>query len=199
MMTWEIPEEVIERHLEQTERVVWAAQPLQGVRLRPYDVFLIPFSLLWGGFAIFWELMALGILFAHGESEGAPGALRIMFPLFGLPFVLVGLYLIFGRFIVDARRRSRTFYGVTNERVIIVSGLISENVKSINLRTLSDLSMSQKSDGTGTITFGPTHPFASFFGGGSWPGAGAYASPSFELVQDVAHVYEIIREAQKSA
>ena len=159
---------------------------------------MIPFSLLWGGFAIFWELMALGIFFANGESEGPAGAFRIVFPLFGLPFVLIGLYLIFGRFLVDARRRSRTFYGVTGERIVIVSGLFSQGVKSLNLRTLSDLSMNQKKDGTGTITFGPTHPLASFFSGASWPGTSGYASPSFELVQDVAQVYGIIRDAQKS-
>jgi uncharacterized membrane protein YfcA len=150
---------------------------------------------MWGGFAIFWEIMALGIFFGDGEFEG-PSATEIVFPLFGIPFVLVGLYMIFGRFIVDARRRARTFYGVTDERIVIVSGLFSEKVKSLNLQTLSDLSMSQRRDGTGTVTFGATHPFAGFLAGTSWPGAGSYAAPSFELLSDVAEVYKIIRDAQ---
>ncbi len=33
------------------------------------------------------------------------------FALFGLPFVALGLYLIFGRFVVKARRKRQTVYG----------------------------------------------------------------------------------------
>lgn len=197
-MQWQTPEDVVRGHLERGETLLWSGQPAQGIRLRGYDVFMIPLSLLWGGFAIFWEIMALGIFFgAVGQGGGPPLIFGIVFPLFGLPFVLVGLHLIFGRFFVDARQRARTFYGVTDNRIIILSGLFSRKVKSLNLRTLSDLSMSQSASGSGTITFGPAPPLAPFFGGTSWPGAGWYPSPSFDLVPDVAEVYRIIRDAQK--
>jgi len=198
-MEWQAPDEVIRTHLEGGERLLWSGRPVQGVRLRSQDVFLIPFSLLWGGFAIFWEIMALGIFSKTGGGENPPSIIGIVFPLFGLPFVLVGLYLMIGRFFVDARQRARTFYGVTDQRLLIVSGLFSRKVKSLNLRTLSDLSMTQKGDGSGSITFGPTLPFAAFFGGGAWPGAGSYSAPSFDLVPDVAEVYRIIRDAQKQS
>lgn len=196
-MEWETPTDMLGGHLETGERLLWAGQPVRGVKLRGHDVFLIPFSLLWCGFAIFWEIMALSILFVNGEGNAPPLAVKIFFPLFGLLFVLVGLYFVFGRFLVDARQRARTFYGVTPDRIIIVSGLFSREVKSLSLRTLSDLTMTQKADGTGSITFGPGHPFAGFFGGYNWPGAGMYASPSFDLIEDVADVYKIIRDAQK--
>ena len=202
-MEWDTPDEMIRRRLERGEQLLWSGRPVQGITLRAQDVFLIPFSLLWGGFAIFWEAIALSIVFVAGgdggDGGGAPMAVAIIFPLFGLPFVLIGLYLIFGRFFVDARRRARTFYGVTDSRIIIVSGLLSQNVKSLNLRTLTDLSMSEKASGVGTITFGPVHPFAAF-GGGAWcPGTAWWAPPSFDLVPNVAEVYRIIREAQKRA
>ena len=196
-MQWQTPSEVIRGYLEAGESLLWSGKPVQGVKLRSQDIFLIPVSLLWGGFAIFWEIMVLGVFFANGEGEPPPMAVRIIFPLFGLPFVLVGLYMVFGRFIVDARQRARTFYGVTDDRIIIVSGLFSQKVKSLNLRTLSDLAMSQKRDGTGTITFGPTHPFAAFFGTSSWLGAGRYAPPRFDFIPNVAEVYRIIRNAQR--
>ena len=85
------------------------------------ELFLTPFALLWCGFAIFWEWQVL-------QAPNAP----VFFVLWGVPFVLIGLYMVFGRFFVDALQRAKTFYGVTNERVIIVSGLFGRKVKSLN-------------------------------------------------------------------
>jgi hypothetical protein len=153
---------------------------------------MIPFSLLWGGFAIFWEFMA-----STTAAKSKPGA-AAFFPIFGLPFVLVGLYIIFGRFFVDARARAKTFYAVTSDRIIILSGLFSRQVKSLQLRTLSDVSFTQKSDGSGTITFGPTS-FSTFLNnpGSSWPSARS-AVPAFEMIDRVREVYDTIRRAQKA-
>ena len=165
------------------ERVLWAGRPRQGVVFRSSDAFMIPFSLLWGGFAIFWETMAI--------MSGAP----FFFVLWGIPFVLVGLYMIFGRLVVDAMQRERTFYGVTDQRIIIVSGLTNRKVKSLNLRTLSDVSLSEKEDRSGSITFGTRHPMSWWWGGMTWPGM-PHAVPSFEMIADAKRVYEDIREAQ---
>src|SRR5262245_59440895 len=102
------PASEIDRELAPGERLVRSVQPRRGVRLRPMDAFIIPFSLLWCGFAIFWEVGAVTVTSRHG------GPIAFVFPLFGLPFVIVGLYFVFGRFIVDARSRERTFYAITN-------------------------------------------------------------------------------------
>ena len=126
------------------------------------------------------------------------GLTAIVFPLFGVPFVLVGLYLVFGRFIVDARIRERTVYGITNERIIIVNGLFGRRTKSLNLRTLSDVSLTERSDGSGTITFGPTYPFGQWFASGSWPGAGPYAPPAFDMIDRAKEIYDLIRPTQRS-
>ncbi len=184
---------VIAPYLDPGERLLWSGQPLGGVRFRAQDAILIPFSLVWGGFAVFWETMALTMVRGH-----APFPISLVFPLFGLPFVAVGLYMIFGRFFVDARTRARTFYGVTNERVIILSGLFSRQVKSLQLRTLSDVSLNERSDGSGTISFGATNPFSMWMGAGaSWPGAGRFAPPAFDLIERARIAYNIIRDAQR--
>lgn len=177
--------------LDSGERLLWSGQPRRGLRLSSQDIFLIPFSLLWGGFAIFWEVSAIAM-------TAKAGPVGYVFPLFGLPFVFAGLYLIFGRFFVDAYLRERTFYGVTNERIIIVSGFFSRQIKSLQLRTLTDVSLTERGDRTGTITFGPTSPFNSFFGGSSWPGRSRVSSPSFDTIATAKDVYDVIRGAQKA-
>ena len=171
------------------ERILWSGQPRQGLVFRTAELFLTPFALLWCGFAIFWEWQAL-------QAPNAP----VFFALWGVPFVLIGLYMVFGRFFADAMQRAKTFYGVTNERVIIVSGLFGRKVKSINLRSLSDLSLSESSNGEGAISFGGGAPFSSMFSGFSgWPGMDAYVGPRFDLVSNVKTVYETIRGAQRAA
>ena len=185
-------ESIVSQHLDPGEHLLWSGQPRSGVRLRLQDAYLIPFSLLWGGFAIFWEFMAVT------QTSKAPGPVAVVFPLFGLPFVFVGLYLIFGRFFADAYGRARTYYGVTSERIIIVSGIFSQQVKSLQLRTLTDVSLTQSGDGSGTITFGPTNMRNTLFPAGAWPGTGRYASPCFDLIERAKEVYDVIRSAQRA-
>src|SRR5690348_270462 len=118
--------------------------------LRPSDGLAIPFSLFWCGFAIFWEA---GVI-----KQGAPG----FFDVWGVPFVLIGLYLVFGRFFYDAFQRSRTYYAVTNQRVIIVTQLFSNNVRTLALEGLTDVNVSMKANRRGTLRFGrDTYPYGS--------------------------------------
>jgi hypothetical protein len=175
------------------ERLLWVGKPVGGIRFLPGDLLMIPFSLMWGGFAFFWEYMVL--------TSGAP----FFMALWGVPFVLVGAYMIAGRFVLDAFSRSRTFYGVTDRRAIIVKTWPSRNVQSILLSTLTELDLkggSGGSEGRGTITFGSA-PFGSAFTGAfsvsGWPGTTRYAAPSFVLVPEARHVYDLIRRAQAEA
>lgn len=181
----ELPDD-IRRELAPGEQVLWSGRPRQGLVLRGSDVFAIPFSLLWCGFAVFWEYSVL--------TSNAP----FFFRLWGIPFVLVGLYMVLGRFFVEARQRMRTFYAVTTERVVIVSGLFARKVKSLNLAALTDLSLTEGRNGVGSISFGPQNALASFFGNSSWPGTPAQ-SPQLELVSEARSVYEKIRNAQRHA
>ncbi len=177
--------QVIRTELAPNERLLWSGRPGTGLRLRGSDIYMIPFSLLWAGFAFFWEasVLAGGIWF---------------FALWGIPFVLVGLYILFGRFLIDAWQRSKSYYGVSDQRVIIISGLFSQSVKSINLRTLGEVSVNQKADGSGTITFGSTNPMTAWYSAMPWSGTGRYLVPSFEMVPEVKRVYGLIQDAQRT-
>ena len=189
------PARELSGELSPGEKLLWSGRPRQGFFFRRSDIFTIPFSLLWCGFMFFWEFMALlGV-----KHNGAHGfGFEIIFPLFGLPFIFVGLYFVFGRFFADMKQRQNTVYGVTNQRIIIRTGLFSISRKSLNLRTLSDLTLDEKANGYGVISFGPTIPYYSRFGtGSSWPGS-RYAPPCFDMIPEAKRVYDIIRQAQNA-
>jgi hypothetical protein len=75
------PQNEIARALDSGESLIWSGAPRQGIFLRPSDGYMIPFSLLWGGFAIFWEA---NVLRMDGPNAG-------FMSIWGIPFVLIGL------------------------------------------------------------------------------------------------------------
>lgn len=181
---WDESESQIKNELGASEQLLWHGRPKPGLRLRVSDIILIPFSLMWGGFAIFWEFTVF--------TSGAP----FFFMLFGIPFVVLGIYLIIGRFFVDAKQRSRTWYGLTNERVIIVSGVLSKSVKSLNIDTLSDVTLTEKAGGEGSIAFGVPLMWATWISGSSSRMRNNII-PTFEFIENARPVYELIRQAQQ--
>jgi hypothetical protein len=186
-------QDIIQRELDSGEKLLWSGRPKQGMVFRGSDVYMIPFSLLWGGFAIYWEIMALSI--QHEER----GSVDVVFPLFGIPFVLIGLYMIFGRFIHDSKKRAKTIYGLTDRRAIIVSGLFSKTVKSLNLRSLSDVSLAERSNRSGTITFGQENQMANIYWGGGFAGMNGSSVPKFELIDNAKEVYNQLIAQQRNS
>jgi hypothetical protein len=169
--------------VEPGESLLWAGRPVQGLRLAPSDLVMIPFSLLWGGFAIFWEVTAV--------VGGAP----LLFRIWGIPFVLVGLYMIAGRFFVDAYRRARTFYGLTDTRVLIVVVGSTRKLTALDLAAQKEIQVDEAAGGRGTIRFG----VAGESGSGMRFGRGnKNEPPSFEGIPEVGAVYARIRESRRA-
>jgi len=133
---------VIAAELTEGEQLLWSAQPKQGFLLKPSDLFLIPFSLLWGGISIFWEYQVI--------SSDAP----LLMVLFGLPFVIIGLYMIAGRFYYDAMLRQKTFYGITDQRIIMLSGIRTKQSRFISISEIENLEKIENQDGSGSIILG---------------------------------------------
>ncbi|MFD2783849.1 PH domain-containing protein [Hymenobacter rubripertinctus] len=182
MTNYDIENE-LKSNLISDEKLIWTGKPKTGIVFRSSDAFLIPFSLRWGGFAVFWETSVL--------ATGAP----FPFALFGIPFILVGLYITVGRFFLDAKKRANTIYGITPDRIIIKTGIFSMEIKSLNIRTLSDVTINQKADNSGTITLGPTDFRYAMMQGMEWPGANQ--PPRLELIEDVKSVYDKIINLQR--
>lgn len=180
------PRNVFRPRLLAGESILWVGGP----EVRPYALrgawYLMPFSLLWGGFAIFWEV---GVI-----SSGAP----FLFSIWGIPFVLIGLYMIFGRIFVARREAQRTMYGVTNQRILLMTGAFRPTFTEIALTDLPVIQLEEQGSGLGTITFGA--------GGGvfrvppGWPTMGSYTRPlMFASIRDADRVYRTVQDAKAAA
>ncbi len=185
-------QKIIQNELDLEEKLLWAGKPKQGIVFQKGDIFMIPFSLLWGGMILLIEILLSFLLFFGGKGiEGI-----IFAHLFLLPFVIIGLHMIFGRFITDLKRRANTFYGLTDQRAIIISGIFSKTVKSLNLISFN-VSLSEKSNKSGTITFGQEMSFYSAYVWNSnhWLGM-ASSVPKFEFIENAKEVYDQISKQQ---
>lgn len=68
---------------------------------------MIPFSIMWCAFAVFWE------------SSVVTGRGSVFAELWGVPFMVIGVYLVVGRFAYKRYRKGRTAYGITSQRAVI--------------------------------------------------------------------------------
>jgi hypothetical protein len=141
---------------------------------------------------------SFGVASLSSGSSVIRGGAPLFFTLWGVPFVLMGLHLIAGRFVVDAWQRARTYYGVTTERVLIASGLFQRQVKSLSLRGLPEITITERRDRSGTITFGIIPAMYGWLAGSSWPGLGKQLPPSFEMIENVRQVYGQVQSAQRA-
>ena len=121
------------------ENLLWTGRPQKGRLFRREDRYMIPFSLLWCGFAIFWEISVI--------KSRAP----LLFRLWGIPFVLVGLYITVGRFFVRSFQEKNSRYALTSQRIIAQNG---KTRKVLDLLNLPGMTVNLNNDGSGDILFG---------------------------------------------
>ncbi len=184
----------VQPELASGESVVWAGRPSPRPIFHSEDRYLIPFSLMWGGFAIFWEAGVLG--FWGANSHAAPG----LFVLWGIPFVVIGQYLIWGRFLYAAWKKKRTYYAVTNRRVIVVQDGSSRKTASAYLDTLPTLVKESSSGGVGTLRFAePESVWSKGRGWSAWDVMAVGSVPVFVDMDDVGGLYHLVSELREKA
>lgn len=184
MIDYEIKNE-LKIALGSNENILWTGRPPGGIIFRASDIFSIPFSILWFGFAIFWE------------GSVITGDAPLLFRLWGIPFLCVGLYISIGRFFIDSYKRKNTIYAITPERIMIKSGIFSSEINSISIPTLSGVTFTTKADGSGSIILGPENDRYGRMQGIDWPGV--KQTPRLDSIPDVKGVYNIIMENQRKS
>ena len=134
--------EKFNRLLLQGEKLLWTGRPGGGLMLTRMDFLLIPFSLFWGGFAIFWEYEVL-------TKPGGSGTGFLA--LWGIPFIVMGLYIMIGRFLVDAYVRNKTFYALTERRLLILREGMFGGIQAFQLNQLPAASFNGPTSGKATL------------------------------------------------
>jgi len=93
-------------NLRHGERLLWSGRPQRYPFFVRQDILGVPFSLVWLGFVSFW-------LYSVWVMDG-PG----LFKIWGIPFVLFGIFQAFVRPVVRWMQLRATRYAVTSLRVI---------------------------------------------------------------------------------
>ncbi len=129
------------------ESVVWVGQP-NPIRFAMQKIPMFLFSIPWTAFALFWVYAASGFQFPPDFSKGG----FAFFPLFGVPFVLIGLGLMFSPLYAYINA-FKTMYIVTNKSIRIVKNGSTKKVEVFTARDIEKIERKEKSDGSGTIIF----------------------------------------------
>jgi len=131
--------------LSSAERLIWSSPPRPS-RLARKKMPAVLFGIPWTAFAIFWMAGASGFKmpdFSHGAG---------LFPLFGVPFVLIGFGMLSSPYWA-ARKAASTVYAVTSERAVILERGIfgGVSVRSFYPQQLSEIRRVQLPDGSGDL------------------------------------------------
>ena len=136
--------------LQSGESIYWAgvANPGRAALTALPAVF---FGIFFAGFALFW--MSMAFRGTHAMSKSAHNAFTSgfsVFPLFGFPFLLIGLGIVLAPFWAFLKAR-RTVYAVTNHRVMVITGSKSRSVKSFTPADIASVEHRERPDGSGDI------------------------------------------------
>jgi hypothetical protein len=152
-MTYEqptVPEELAGRvrsELEPGEAVRWMEQPIPRY-LAPASIGMVLFGLPWTAFALFWICGASGFKCPDFSKGGFA-----FFPLFGLPFVLVGFGMLSSP-LWAYRKLLKTVYVITNRRAILFEGGWTTTVRSYRPDQLKDAYRKERRNGVGDVVLG---------------------------------------------
>ncbi|MBK8455484.1 MAG: hypothetical protein WAQ53_01285 [Thiofilum sp.] len=140
-------QDLIKRELERGERIQWSDQPRPSfITSESLGSFL--FGIPWTAFAVFWVGMAY-----LGVSEADEVGLFNLFPLFGVPFILIGLAMLSSPLRVYLKLR-KTVYALTNKRLILIEPSWRANtIRSYYFVELqaSEIYREERTDGSGHL------------------------------------------------
>lgn len=129
------------------ERVLWQAGRIARIDPKIFGIYV--FAVPWTGFALLWTALAAA---GAGAAFDGLGPLAWAFPLFGLPFIAVGLAMMAAPF-YGYYSAAKTLYAVTDRRLVRLTLGRSLKVESVPGERLGPMQRSERPDGSGTLSF----------------------------------------------
>jgi hypothetical protein len=139
----------VQGELQRDEQLLWVGQPVPALFARGGCLMML-FGVPFTAFALFWmAITSVGVF--HG---GFPGGLFACFPLFGLPFVVVGLGLLSSPYWLRQRAK-RVCYALTDSRAIVwdAGWFGGIEVRSYGPDQLTRIRRVEYPDGCGDLVF----------------------------------------------
>jgi len=155
------------------EKILWTGQPKKGFVLPDGYILLILFGL---------PVLGIGSIIEYGAIQ----SFDIFVMIFGLLFVLLGLCMVLGSIIYKNYRKKRTYYAITNQRIIILINSSNKKVESIFINQIPVLKKTVKKDGSGIIQFENTGYI------GARKNSYRFGILSLDYIMDVDTVYRMI-------
>jgi len=171
--------EVKEKFLK-NETILWQGKPKKAPLFQKSDIFIIPFSLIFGGMFLIYAIISAIMMFS-GES--------IMFSLVGITCLVLGLYILVFRLWYRKKRISREIYFVTDKRVFAFDTM-RDNVIFDILNSDTELYL-----GNNGLILGETNSIGDFIynlGLDIFFRKFVKETPSFKYISDINEVAKII-------
>lgn len=179
-------------YLHEGETLLWSGRPYRSHPYRP-SIAAMVFMLFWCGFSVFWTVTA-------SLSAG-------WFGLFGLPFVAVGVFMLYQLLLGQRNRFYNTIYAVTDNRMIVLTasrkGL---ECTEYPYEYIAFLNYTEVKNGAGNITFLPVvmpqnHTGRHFRSNFGWGRVRRYSNNGderqecgFYMIDDVKTVFVLLSE-----
>lgn len=169
------------------EEILWQGRPQARIRWTGLLTPLTFMGVIFTGFSMFWITMAAVMT----AGSNAPFPFNV-FPLFGLPFLAVGLWMLGGRLLFDAWLRGRTWYTLTTQTAFVARNAFGR--KTLESWPIADMDRVVWEDGSpGSVIFHMKH--------GTVPLTGRNATRvqalGFHQIEGSQHVYGLLRRARR--
>ena len=136
---------IVDREINSGERIQWIEKPAPHF-FSPSAIGAFVFGIPWTAFAIFWICGASGFKIPD-FNEGVD-----FFPLFGVPFVLVGLAFLSSPY-WTYKKSCKTVYVITNNRAILIEGGKTSRIQSFYPADFHDIYRTENREGFGNVIF----------------------------------------------
>lgn len=177
-------QEIINKYLKH-EQILFCGKPDKTPTFNKADIFMIPFTLIFGGAFIIYAIIS-AIMMIAGQG--------IMFSLLGLTCLILGIYFIFLRLWYRKKRISRQIYFVTEKRVFAFDTLRDDVIFDVLLEDVDVYS------GDKSIILGETNAIGDFIynlGLDIFFRKFAKETPAFRYIDNLSEVAKIILKAKE--